>query len=562
MKLLASSHRRQFLTAASCCGLALAGSSFSSAQAQTYSAPITITDANCGTTTSPSCTFSGNWESMTDLTLAAVTIKTSRAVTIENSRVRGKGPLISAPYGYSADVTVRNTRGYGVNPNVAGKQKGRFFSTEKFHSVTIENCYLEGTTGIYLLTYTGGGTAGNTVKIRYNVSRNIDGRLSDGNGDYQTTNSVPSRQFVQFNNVNNIPDAEISWNDVINYPKQSRVEDNINMYISSGVAASPIAIHDNYIQGAYSADPNRLTAGTTTDKNYSGGGIMLSDGSGDTACNYVTAYNNQVVSTSNYGIAITGGHDNNFHDNRVISCGYLPDGTGIADMNVGIYIVKWHDGVNHDQFYNNTAKDNVVGYRHSDGTYNTWWFPNGGNLGTTQQGSITIDTEIAERKTWTDNFANVPRIGPTTEEANLVLNPSFDAQAYDTQTPSSWSEWNDINASKIEALNGAHTGARHATHWDNIAYEVSTYQIKTGLADGLYKARVWVRSSGGQEYVRLLAKDYGGATRFVDVPTTNTWTRISLPDIAVTNGQCRVEIYSKAGADQWMYFDDVELRKQ
>ena len=108
--------------------------------------------------------------------------------------------------------------------------------------------------------------------------------------------------------------AEIAWNQVVNQPGQSRPEDNISVFESSGTSSSPILIHDNYIQGAYAADP-------ANDSSYTGGGIMLSDGSTGvlaTDPGYVSAYNNIIISTSNYGIAISSGHNDTIYNNTII----------------------------------------------------------------------------------------------------------------------------------------------------------------------------------------------------------------------------------------------------
>ncbi|MFD1734152.1 hypothetical protein ACFSC4_27425 [Deinococcus malanensis] len=109
------------------------------------------------------------------------------------------------------------------------------------------------------------------------------------------------RQMVQFNDVIGIGTAQIAWNQNINEAFKSAGEDLINMYASSGRPGAPILIHDNYLQGSYPNNP--LTDG------HSGGGILLGDGTVSVASNngYQYAYNNQVVSTTNYGLGIIGG---------------------------------------------------------------------------------------------------------------------------------------------------------------------------------------------------------------------------------------------------------------
>src|SRR6185436_7803111 len=88
-------------------------------------------------------------------------------------------------------------------------------------------------------------------------------------------------QFFQMGVCSGISSVEIAWNQVINEPGNSRVEDTISVYKSSGTSASPIQIHDNYLQGAYTIKPaqkNTSDGQWSYDWGYSGGGIMLGDG--------------------------------------------------------------------------------------------------------------------------------------------------------------------------------------------------------------------------------------------------------------------------------------------
>jgi len=364
-------------------------------------------------------TYRGSWES-DDPNVPAVEIRTTQPVIIENSTVKATGDLILATVDHT-DVTIRNTLGTALNPNKLGLPPGHFFTAEAANNILIENNDLESTRGIHLLGYGGNLTATQVIKIRDNYAHNIDGRLSDGKGGWLDYNIrirksdnvkefgwVPA-QFVQLDKVINVPGTEISGNMIINDRGNSRVEDNISIYKSSGPPTSPILVHDNFIQGAYTIKPaqgNTADATYTYDWDYTGGGILLGDGAhkvavGNTA--WTKAYNNVVLDTTNYGIAIAGGHDMLIQSNTILSAGVLSDGKPIFAQNTGMYI--WDTlQLGTTYFFNNTAKNNNVGWVNSlepDGR-NDWWLPNATSpSGDTHWATDLTRTQYAvERANW------------------------------------------------------------------------------------------------------------------------------------------------------------------
>lgn len=354
----------------------------------TYKGPLVITKGG---------TYTGNYQS-TDPKVPAISIQTREPVIIENANLKGPSNLIA---GFWMNLTVRNTRGYGVNPNISGAVTGRFVSSEDTVNLRLENNYLEGTAGIYVRAFKGDATKGHTIKVLRNKVKNIDGRRSNGAGGYQNARSYV--QFVQFNDVKNVPNVEIAWNEVINEPYKSSLEENINMYGSSGTSASRIKIHNNFIKGAYAIYPD-------TDSVYSGGGILLGDGditSMAVAPGYVDVYDNTIISTSNQGIGIAGGHNHNVYNNRVLSSGLLPDGKKVVAQNVGIYVWDNNKAIGYGTWFNNTVHDNLIGWmrvRSDNTTYfnNTWFNPctslcfNNSSWGST----VTLGTEQDEYNRW------------------------------------------------------------------------------------------------------------------------------------------------------------------
>ena len=45
------------------------------------------------------------------------------------------------------------------------------------------------------------------------------------------------------------------------------------------------------------------------------------------------------------------------------------------------------------------------------------------------------------------------------------------------------------------------------------------------------------------------------------LPVSDSWVKISIPNIQITNSSCEVEFYSNADANEWCSIDDIYLEK-
>jgi hypothetical protein len=147
-----------------------------------------------------------------------------------------------------------------------------------------------------------------------------------------------------------------------------------------------------------------------------------------------------------------------------------------------------------------------------------------------------------------------------------VVNPGFDMDGW-TQQPTGWSTWSpngSEDADFAETHGGRQTNDYHGTHYKAVPYHVFTYQRLTGLANGTYTLRAWVRSTGGQTRAEMHAKEFDGTSTIIrlPVPSTNVWTQVSIPNISVTAGQLTIGFLSDAPAYSYLYFDDVEVFRQ
>lgn len=347
-------------------------------------------------------TYSGTWESY-DSEIPAVDIQTSEPIIIENSVVKGAGYLIKS-WGYGCNITVRNTKGYGLPPTPWKEYtKPRYFVTaDVFKNVVVENCYLENTAGINItVEYLGNGTKDETIKILYNKVKNIDGRVYD---------SITTVNFVGLNFVNPIRHAEIAWNEVINEPDKSIVEDNINIYNTRGTPDSPIRIHNNYIQGAYPMPASF--------PHYSGGGIITdspkTDSTRSTA--YVDIYRNHLVGLGNYCIGVAGGNNIRIYDNTAIVAAQFENGGRYKFWTSGIWMEDYYKM---KSTYNVQVKNNTLAVVGQNGDWRNEYmdslYTNQRPLNRFLKGEVTKQLEEKEYASWQNKLTSSKvKLGPVT----------------------------------------------------------------------------------------------------------------------------------------------------
>ena len=144
---------------------------------------------------------------------------------------------------------------------------------------------------------------------------------------------------------------------------------------------------------------------------------------------------------------------------------------------------------------------------------------------------------------------------------NLIQNPSFDVENFDTQTPTAWSTWvpsgGFVDADYTQTGN-QRTGARNLAHWRNGTYDVFTHQLVTGLTNGTYTATVYARTIGTPSTCLLKVQDFGGTALTTNISGTS-YLKYTINNIQVTNGQCLVGVYTGGNQNSVGVFEDVTL---
>ena len=137
----------------------------------TPSAPISITSGG---------KYSGSWASY-DSNTPAVTISTNEPVVIQNSTITSKGDLIEVlGSGSGANVTIQNVIGVALDPEIAGKQRGKFLLAISANALTVEHCTMTGVSfGVYVVDSTLV-----TLTVSNNAANDMEDRASDGHGGF------------------------------------------------------------------------------------------------------------------------------------------------------------------------------------------------------------------------------------------------------------------------------------------------------------------------------------------------------------------------------------------
>jgi arabinogalactan endo-1,4-beta-galactosidase len=150
-------------------------------------------------------------------------------------------------------------------------------------------------------------------------------------------------------------------------------------------------------------------------------------------------------------------------------------------------------------------------------------------------------------------------MNPTSTFFRLSAVPTGGLQDGDFESGSLAAQWQGSgNTAAASVLSGnAFSGSRYLQQSNPVPGQVQTYQLVTNLPNGYYKLTAMVQNSGGQNACYLAGND-----RMTSLPISLSWTNTIVRGINVTNGLCRVSIYSDDGiGGNWCRADLVQLIK-
>ncbi|WLR54806.1 carbohydrate-binding protein [Mesobacillus subterraneus] len=132
---------------------------------------------------------------------------------------------------------------------------------------------------------------------------------------------------------------------------------------------------------------------------------------------------------------------------------------------------------------------------------------------------------------------------------------------FETGDLAHWNDWHPENQESAHKVDNDYplNGAYKLTH--NLAENNEQYTYRTiEVPNGKYKVSVSVRA--GIEKLELQVKNYGGEEKkqLMNSPSWDAWTKFTIDQIEVTNGQLEFGVYSKTGNNTgWAAIDGFEI---
>ena len=146
---------------------------------------------------------------------------------------------------------------------------------------------------------------------------------------------------------------------------------------------------------------------------------------------------------------------------------------------------------------------------------------------------------------------------------NLLPNGSFEynQDKIDPAKPIAWVVDGDAMAVKVIEGDAAQDRYKLYAGRQSAAYRTSLQQALEFIRNGDYELTAMVRRSGGSQKAELRVANCGGADAVVDIPAGETWTRVSIPKIPVSNHHATISIQAQGEAGQWLEVDDIRFMK-
>ena len=168
--------------------------------------------------------------------------------------------------------------------------------------------------------------------------------------------------------------------------------------------------------------------------------------------------------------------------------------------------------------------------------------------------TLKVRTTGLKNASSSGTYVSADRVDAIDGGVNLLSNPGFENGL------GGWSVVSSAASKSFVATTRPNSGSSHLVHSSTTPYWAATYQTLTGLSNGLYTIKAWVRGTAGHQ---LYVKNYGGSSVAVTSVASDGYTQLVISDINVTNGSAEIGFWtSDTAANGWLNVDDMTFYKQ
>ena len=154
----------------------------------------------------------------------------------------------------------------------------------------------------------------------------------------------------------------------------------------------------------------------------------------------------------------------------------------------------------------------------------------------------------------TNTFVTGDRVDVINGGVNLLSNAGFEGG------PNGWNVVSSGTGQSFIDTTRPNSGASHLTHASTVPYWVATYQTLSGLPNGLYTLKAWVRGTAGHQ---LYVKNFGSDSMAVASSASDAYTQLVISNINVTNGYAEIGFWTSDGSGTgWLNVDDMTFYRQ